>query len=312
MTLRATRMARQALMTLCVVFFCVTALAIQLFGPKPIVPPPPLSRAEIALLMKHVSFTNNNTLIFTLVNKPLFRFLLLRRRALGPHQSSVERKTVLMCLDPDCMRACERHKMPICFQSSEFTSKRRVSLYDKEYININYQKFKFFELAVAQSEHSLMMDADTLLFRDPFEYILQRPQYTVQWQSEQATNGNCNIEANGGMLYIHRDARRFFPYFYRNEATILNASQMNETDQAYVIPSVTESGLAGCALPSKLFVGKCQYGRDGEAHFRHVVSYHANCASQKQKYRAMTRFLGFHQMATKGERPFFFGMEKHI
>lgn len=144
---------------------------------------------------------------------------------------------------------------------------------------------------MSQSKHSLLIDADVLLFRDPFEAILSRPQYAVQWQAEQATHGLCDVEPNGGLLYVRNDGARFFEHFYRNKDVILNAKAMSETDQAFILPSVIQGGLEGCALPSDVFVGKCQYGRDGNADLRRVVSFHANCARQKQKKKTLERFL---------------------
>lgn len=240
---------------------------------------------------KSIANLHNDTLIITVLSSHMFDNLVLRRKALHLNkQKYVEDKSIIICLDRRCILYCNKHTMPNCFFTDKYALKQQSRMFTKDYIRINYEKFQILDSFLAITKNALLIDSDVLLFRDPWPYILSTG-YSVQWQSEQYTAGQCHVEPNGGLLFVNQDARKFFAYFNRNKDVILNAKQMSQTDQAFILPSVLESKVNGCALNSEIFVGNCQFIRDKRADSNKMISFHGTCASHRQKHKILNNFI---------------------
>jgi hypothetical protein len=64
---------------------------------------------------------------------------------------------------------------------------------------------------------------------------------------------------------------------------MMAARRMNETDQGFLQPVARSTGLTFCGLPSAVFVGQCQCGRDGIFDLNHAVTFHATCSNHRAK-----------------------------
>jgi len=256
----------------------------------------PISTTEMIAAMAQVSSASDDTIIVTAVNSHLFDLLLLRRKALElNYQRHVELLSFIVCLDRPCVLLCRRHNVPNCHFTEQYQHTKKSGMFTKEYIRINYEKFQILEHALTVSKNALLLDTDVLLFRNPWPHIL-RTGHAVHWQHEGRADGQCNVTdarygPNGGVLYVSQNATSFFSAFYQYEDIIMHAQFMNETDQAFILPAVLDSGTDGCPLDSTLFVGKCQYGRDRRANFRSIISFHATCTAHRRKHRVLNEFI---------------------
>jgi len=227
-------------------------------------------------------------IILTVLTSGLFPLRQLQARAtrlvpgeaacLGPH-------TVTACLDAACETLCERAELPGCVALGNVSALAPFApMWTADYKYINLLKLEALSQALSVAQQVLFVDSDVLLFRSPWAAAGPPAEAPLRFQTEQARlpGGTAceEDEANGGVLLLSRapSLPAFFEALFSHSAEMLAARAMNATDQAFLLPAARAAGTPYCGLPSDVFVGQCQLGRDGVANFSRIVSYHPTCA----------------------------------
>jgi Nucleotide-diphospho-sugar transferase len=232
--------------------------------------------------------------VLTMVSAAFFEFRLLQDEAMVDGDC-LRPVFVTACLDAMCTRLCVVHGVSNCVNvgGSDGGGGRVAAMYSERYKYINYAKFELIASALTVAEHVLFVDADVLVFREPWAYVLTQPQ-SLLFQTEHPKTASCDAdEANAGVMYWRSDAlhTRFFARFRDFVPRMMAARRMNETDQGFLQPVARSTGLSFCGLPSSVFVGQCQCGRDGILDLVQAVTYHATCTKHRAKAKRLQQVV---------------------
>ena len=226
--------------------------------------------------------------LLTVVSAALFEFRLLQDEAMVD-RDCLRPVFVTACLDARCSALCTAHGIANCVDvggsSGDAGGSRAATMYSQRYKYINFAKFELIASALTVAEHIMFVDADVLVFREPWAHMLGQPQ-ALLFQTEHPKTVSCDTdEANAGVMYFRGGAlgTRFFERFREFLPQMMAARRMNETDQGYLQPVARSTGLSFCGLPSDIYVGQCQCGRDGVLDLSRVVTFHATCSKRRTK-----------------------------
>jgi len=247
----------------------------------------------------------------TVLTSGFFPFRQLQERAMrlvpSPHDC-LAAYFVTACLDERSLALCERAGLRHCAALDNASLlEPRAPMWTPDYRYINLVKLQVLQKALEVAEHVLFLDSDVLLFRPPWP-ALGAP-FPLRFQTEQAKlpgGTRCEEdEANGGVLLLSRAGtgqalHAFFDAFFAHRQEMLHAREMNATDQAFLLPAARSAGLGFCGLPSDVFVGQCQLGRDGVANYSAIVTYHPTCLAQHRKARRMKAAMAATARAMRG------------
>jgi hypothetical protein len=263
--------------------------------------------------------------VISVLTSGFFPFRQLQQRAarlIPAAAACLEPLTVTACLDAQCAVLCARADVRGCVALGNVSVlTRRTPMWTADYRYINLVKLEVLQRALGAARVVFFIDSDVLLFRPPWAAAGAPASAQLRFQTEQARlpgGTACDQdEANGGVLMLSRasegdaaeavaaaDGRlaAFFAAFFAHRDEIMGAVNMNQTDQAFLLPSAAQAGLLACGLPSDVFVGQCQLGRDGVVDYARIVAYHPTCVGPSKKRRRMLAVMG-NVLRVEKERP---------
>lgn len=232
--------------------------------------------------------------VLTMVSAAFFEFRLLQDEAMVDGDC-LRPVFVTACLDAMCTRLCGVHGLANCVNvgGSDGGGSRVASRSTERYKYINYAKFELIASALTVANHVLFLDADAVVFREPWAHVLAQPQ-PLLFQTEHPKTASCDAdEANAGVMYWRSDAlrTRFFERFRDFLPRMMAARRMNETDQGFLQPVARSTELSFCGLPSSVFAGQCQCGRDGILDLARAVTFHATCSNYRVKAKRLQQVV---------------------
>lgn len=244
----------------------------------------------------------NATAIVTTATGAIFDLLLIRRQVVPvssrPFDEAMcmNKLTFVVCLDTACMRLCKQHKMRGCMRyptgSYPLVEHEPLPFKTNEWRLTTYLKFEVFDAAFSQGMESiLMIDADVLIFRNPFTNMMANyHKYDILHQSE--GGGGCDARVNSGVLLMRNTPKgaAVLKGMLAKKDEILKDTDVLE--QHILQDIISKEGAARCSLPITLYTGHCQYAHIDNTLTSDIVTYHAHCTeNQAEKIALMYHFM---------------------
>ena len=223
--------------------------------------------------------------------------ILLRHKSMGTWgnrlKECLQRRLIIACLDSTCMEVCHKNSIPNCVRLN--LPVLPASDFGENAFNfITYLKYELILAALNIADHVLFIDADVLLFRNPWlDIYFDRnmssgkrggvSKYDFQYQREQGTSYSCAGTVNGGQLYFRKTAKsiKVLEQMISNKTFIIE-SDNGLADQDLLEKYVKLYNLSTCSLSPDLFRGHCLHGhRMGLKNLSwlntDIITYHSTC-----------------------------------
>jgi hypothetical protein len=143
----------------------------------------------------------------------------------------------------------------------------------------------------------LFVDADTLLFNDPWSINQSLPNgpYDLRYQAERNAKEECSGVSNGGQILVRRTnaTKAYFANMKAHKAEILDGH--HGLDQKFMIPAAIAAGAKHCSLDPTHFIGHCAGSRRKETDSEQIVVFHTNCVGGDVKLK-LDRLLQFYKV----------------
>jgi hypothetical protein len=233
--------------------------------------------------------------IFTLSNHHLLPLLTLRHQIMTKAGSlqCIKKRFITVCLDKKCLELCSSNHLPNCVllmipETPYGEVGNKATAYTKNAYNyIVWVKYEMFVEALFVANEFFYMDADVMLFRNPFPDTRFgrnsmgkqiEGEYDIMYQRERGVKERgCGGSINGGLFWLrnttvlHED---FFPALIKHREEIINFT--GRLDQEVIGDYVRL--VRYCTLPTARFMGHCFSSRDHYGYnVKDVVTYHTNC-----------------------------------
>jgi hypothetical protein len=235
--------------------------------------------------------------IFTLSNHHLMPMLTLRHHIMTRAGSleCMKKRLITVCLDKKCLELCNSNHLPNCMllvvpetPYGEFGKK--VTAYTKNAYNyIVWVKYEMFVEALFVANEFFYIDADVMLFRNPFPDTRYgrdntgnkiEGEYDIMYQRERGMKERgCGGSVNGGLYWLRNATalhEKFFPAFMKHREEIINLT--GRLDQDIIGDYVRLARY--CTLPVARFMGHCISSQDQYGYnVKEMVTYHTNCVA---------------------------------